>query len=118
MTLEDFLPPGWAIGAVWTVILALLGGANHIAVTRGDWLSFSLVCAIIASCIAYPFYTSGLSNQRIARYGNAGTMLLSYACYAVIACRSIAMAPFMLPLLGWSTYVTMVSFYVAGGGGA
>lgn len=107
---SKYIPPGWAIAVIWTVILALLGFGNFLALSRHDYISFTFICAIMVACIAYPFYTSGLSNNNVALRGNAVTMLISYAASAVIASRSAVIIPCMLPLLVWITYVTVVSF--------
>lgn len=115
MKKSEFIPPGWVIAIVWTFILALLGVVNHLALSSQDYVSFSMVCLIMASCIAYPFYTNGLSNDRVALYGNVSTMFLSYIVYTIVVVRIVKATPLMLPLLGWTTYVTMVSFYEAKG---
>ena len=74
------LPPGWVIGAVWVLLLALLAVAYW-------WLASDAapeprrlapwLLLLIAACLAYPLYTVGLSNETAGFVGNLATIAAS-----------------------------------------
>jgi translocator protein len=104
---SPMLPPGWAIGLIWTFILGLLGFALYLTVQAQDITSSALIVLLILSCIAYPFYTSGLVSGPTSLVGNTSTLIGGFVVALVIALKSPSVLPYMLPILVWASYVNI-----------
>jgi len=106
------LPPGWVVGTVWLVLLTLLAVAywwlasadGSDARRAAPW-----VIALIAFCLAYPFYTVGFSNIAMELIGNVATI----AGAALLARRALrfslfAASPIALVAV-WVSYATFAT---------
>jgi tryptophan-rich sensory protein len=111
---NTLLPPGWAIGAVWVVLLALLAvafwrlasdeaaGAQRLA----PW-----VLLLIAACLAYPFYTVGFSNEVVGFIGNLATSVASaFLAGRVLPASRLAAALVFLPAI-WVSFATFALMF-------
>lgn len=101
------LPPGWVIGVIWVIILGILGYALYLTVGLKDTVSSVLIVLLILACLAYPFYTSGLTMNSSAKLGNILTLIASYIVAIAIARRSPSVLPYMIPILIWGSYVNI-----------
>lgn len=105
-------PPGWLIGAIWTVLLCCMGVAlwrgTRSAAARSARLPQLVLCLIVL-CLAYPFYTSGFQSGRIGLIGNAVTFV--YAAW--IAARAWPVerktALPLIPVLCWLAYASLIT---------
>jgi tryptophan-rich sensory protein len=104
---SNLLPPGWAIGLIWTFIFALLGYL-HYTLTRDSFFSLAslAVVVLILFCLAYPFMTSGLQEKN-AKVLNTTTLIL-VAIVMWIVPHSIQISWPLLPILVWASFVNMV----------
>ena len=95
-------PPGYVIGIVWTVLFALMGAARYHATAK------RMVTALIALCLAYPFYTLGLQDRMIGLAGIAvtGTLAIYIVLYQWQRARRAALL--LLPLVAWLTFAAML----------
>ena len=109
---RPLLPPGWAIGAVWTALLAALATAHWwLAGIAGDdarrashWLA-----ALIAFCIAYPFYTLGFSAPRLVLAGNVATVAFAALLTGRLTPLSPLAAALTAPTVAWAAFATYAS---------
>lgn len=104
------IPPGWAVGMIWTVLLGLMGAARW-AYVRGSgdtgWRSWTPYM-LGALCIAYPFYTSGLQRNDAAFWGTVVTLLVAVLVMFTLR-RAGPRAPWLLvPTAIWGGYVLSV----------
>jgi translocator protein len=101
--ISNLLPPGPIIGAIWVVLLGLLGYAHYVV---GAFTAAGVTIAIaIVYCLAYPFLTAGL-RQDAAPPLNTGAMIMAAACCIMVALSSSTRAlAATLPLLAWAAYV-------------
>jgi tryptophan-rich sensory protein len=108
------LPPGWAIGAVWVVLLALLAVAywrlasDEAPEARrlGPW-----VLLLVAACLAYPLYTAGLSNETAGFIGNLATIVASaFLAGRVWPASRLAAALILLPAI-WVSFATFALLF-------
>jgi len=112
-SVNSLLPPGWVIGAVWVVLLALLAvafwrlasDAAPDARRLAPW-----VLLLVLACLAYPFYTAGLSNEVTGFIGNLATSVASafLAGRALPASRLAAVLIFLPAIwVSFATYALM-----------
>lgn len=104
---SPLLPPGWMIGVIWVIILGILGYALYLTVGLKDTVSSVLIVLLILACLAYPFYTSGLTMNSSAKLGNILTLIASYIVAISVARRSPSVFPYMIPILIWGSYVNV-----------
>ena len=106
-------PPGWVVGAVWTVLFAALGATYGVAVRRNDLAGRQLVVALLLLCAAYPAYTIGLRDAGIGLAGNIITALAALAVGARTARYGTSgAAPFAV--VAWLTYATATLLHAPG----
>ncbi len=100
-------PPGYVIGIVWTVLFALMGAARHHS-TAGR-----MITALIALCLAYPFYTLGLQDRLAGLMGIAvtGTFAIYIALYEWKRARLASLL--LIPLIAWLTFAALLILCVA-----
>ena len=97
-----WLPPGPVIGAVWLVILGLLGNAMWLS--RDRPIAFWSLAATAAWCLAYPLIT-GLRKSALA---DVASLIVSFSAATVVAGQQPSAMPFVAPLLVWVSYVNVV----------
>lgn len=100
------LPPGWAVGLIWTAIFACLGGAWY-AVGVVSLAAAVILCAL-AFCLAYPFLTQGLrQDTRRTRVLNVVTLIVAALVAAAVGAARPAALALVAPLLAWASYVNI-----------
>jgi tryptophan-rich sensory protein len=110
---SPLLPPGWVIGSVWVVLLALLAVAWWLLANAGVAGARRLspwVLALIAGCLAYPFYTLGFSNQTNALIGNLATIAGGAFLAGRVMPASRSAAGLILLTVLWVSYATFATF--------
>ena len=105
--------PGWLIGAVWTGLFALFGAAHGLLRALGP--RTRTACHRLrwfgAFCLAYPFYTLGLSNQIIGLAGNAVTAIAALAVIRAALRESRLAGALITPVLPWLGFASWLSVY-------
>ncbi|MEK7343493.1 MAG: tryptophan-rich sensory protein [Pseudomonadota bacterium] len=104
------LPPDWAIGTIWVVLLALMGLARWVYLRRsGDSGARSWApMALAAFCLAFPFYTGGLLMGPAAFWGTVATVALTLATIFLLNARDRRSPWLFVPTACWGGYVTCV----------
>lgn len=106
---NSLLPPGWVIGSVWVLLLALLAvafwrlasDAASDARRPAPW-----VLLLIGACLAYPFYTAGFSNDVAVFIGNLATIAASaFLAGRILPASRLAAALVFLPAI-WVSFAT------------
>ena len=104
---NPLLPPGYAIGAIWTAIFALLGYALYLARdNQPPSLASCSIVAIILWSLAYPFLTNGLKQKR-GRILNTATLILAMILAIIVINQKPMAFPLIVPLLIWASYVNI-----------
>lgn len=75
----SFAPSGAFIGTVWVVLFALMGVARWLLNAFGDAAKSvkNWILILLIFCFIYPFYTLGLSSEKIGLIGNLATIGLT-----------------------------------------
>lgn len=102
---SKLLPPGWAIGAIWVVLLGFLGFAHFKAHAVDPKVSAWLIVLLVLACLAYPFY----KNQTASAIGDTATTFGAYVVAIALALRAPVALPYIVPLLVWGSYVVMTT---------
>src|SRR3990167_4336593 len=104
-TNNRFLPPGWLIGVIWVIVLGFLGYALYLTTKARDNVSSVFIVILMLICLAYPFYTRGLTTGTAAKVGDVATLVIGFAVTVVVALRTPQAVPYLIPLLVWASYV-------------
>ena len=103
---NSYLPPGYIIAIVWTILLAMLGYVHYLTFPQPvHWL----IVATIAYCISYPVLTSGFNVAMNALNFIALVMSISVSVATLTVARKPAFL-FTIPLLAWASYVNVTGY--------
>jgi tryptophan-rich sensory protein len=99
---NKLLPPGWAVGLIWTVLFALLGYLHYTTSKRYGYMSIESVAILllVIFCLAYPFLTK--LQEKNGRLLNVVTLVL-----VSVVMWLVPKAWALLPLLIWASYVNI-----------
>lgn len=102
-----FAPPGWAIGAVWVGLFALLATARwtlHARPDRRGW-----VTGLLLLCLAFPVYAQAPGSRWAAFAGSAGTGLVALVVVGRAAGASPRAAGLVAPTAVWCGFATLLT---------
>jgi hypothetical protein len=100
------LPPGWAIGLIWTGVLAALGGVW--ALVGPISLVGVVVVGAICFCLTYPFATGGLAqDSQRARVLNVTTLIVAAITAGAVGAHGKLALLLVAPFLTWASYVNL-----------
>jgi tryptophan-rich sensory protein len=109
---NPWIPPGPIVGLVWLVLLGLLGYV-HFKLYKKAGNEFSEACLTIVVfvlyCLAYPLLTSLSPNPMVGVFLNI--VALGFALFVTLRvfAEDSTLLPYMIPLLGWTSYVNIVT---------
>jgi tryptophan-rich sensory protein len=109
----DFAPRGGTIGLIWVVLFACMGAARRLVAGSSSprsSLHAKLIVILIASCLAYPFYTHFIHGHLTELIGNA----VSFTIATFAAIRSWGDSRIAALLIGlvaaWIVFATVLVF--------
>ena len=103
---RDYLPPGYIIGIIWTIIFALLGYVHYLLYAlknKPNYGSTAVVFFILYS-LAYPVINSSINNLL--------SLILSFVLSLIVMMYSRHIFLFMIPLLVWVSFVNLAVYDV------
>lgn len=98
------IPPGYIVGAIWTLLFGLLG-YTHYLLPDGSNASWSIVGFIVFSLL-YPLFT-GLEVRRGLSW-NLAALVFAFVVAILVAMESPKLLYYVMPLLAWVIYVNAV----------
>lgn len=123
-TMEDidirYLPPGYIIGVVWIIMLALMGYVLYLlslkfkseSLRNSLYVNFNyqifLILFLIIFCVMYPYLTS-LFNERFMKNYNYLTIFVVLYIFFEINKISFDISKYLIPLILWVGYVSLVT---------
>lgn len=106
----SFAPPGAVIGAVWVGLFAMMGAARWALNSSGEraenvkrW-----ICILLLFCVAYPFYTLGLTSELLGFFGNLATIALTVFVVARAWRFSRTASILLMPIVVWVSFATVI----------
>jgi len=108
---NKYLPQGYIIGIIWTIILGLLGYVCYLTPYKGI-LSRVIVFTIVY-CLLYPILTSKLDNSESIKYNLIG-LLLAFILFILIILKykqKNMIFIYVLPLLFWNIYICIITIF-------
>lgn len=98
------LPPGYIIGAIWIIILGLLGFLHYLLRRTQHLIAAWAVVLFIVFCLLYPFITSGLKMSSLSKVLNLVTLIFAFVVAVMVPKTYIY---YMAPLIIWASYVNV-----------
>jgi tryptophan-rich sensory protein len=103
---SKYLPSGYIVGTIWTLLFGLLGYILYRLHNYTSVASISIYIFVLFS-VLYPFITK-LSPGSLSDMFNKIAFLLAYmVCYLVYS-ENPGLTKYLLPLFCWITYVNLV----------
>lgn len=115
-----YLPPGYIIGVVWIIMLALMGYVLYLlslkfkseSLRNSLYVNFNyqifLILFLIIFCVMYPYLTS-LFNERFMKNYNYLTIFVVLYIFYEINKISFDISKYLIPLILWVGYVSLVT---------
>jgi len=106
-----YLPQGYIIGIIWTIILGLLGYVHYLTYEK-SFLS-RIIVFIIIYCLLYPLLTSKLNNGESIKYNLLG-LLLAFILFILIILKydqKNMIFIYVLPFLFWNIYICIITIF-------
>ena len=104
---SKYLPPGYIVGTIWTLLFGLLGYILYRLQNYTSVASISIYIFILFS-VLYPFITK-LSPSSLSDMFNKFALVLAYmVCYLVYS-ENHGLTIYLLPLFFWMVYVNIVA---------
>jgi tryptophan-rich sensory protein len=112
-TNNSYLPPGYVIGIVWTILLGLMGYVYALLEKKSSknksyGLQKLAIIFLILFCLCYPIFTRNTS-LRFSKNYNYATLLVVCIVYGIIYQVSFQIAYYLIPLLCWVFYVNLIT---------
>ena len=112
-TSNSYLPPGYVIGIVWTILLGLMGYVYALlekqsTKNKSYGLQKIAIIFLILFCLGYPIFTRNTS-LRFSKNYNYATLFVVCIVYAIINQASSQIAYYLIPLLCWVFYVNLIT---------
>ena len=107
----SWAPPGWAIGAIWTLLFVLYAVAHWLLRQRGDSgrRAARWVLAIVLWDLAYPFLTLGF-DLVLGAWLNVVTLVLTILLLWRVWRDFRRAFGWLLPSLAWVSFATVLTF--------
>jgi tryptophan-rich sensory protein len=101
--------PGYIIGIIWIVLLAILGYVNYLLYIIDNKINFGVLFNIILSLflISYPILNSLSKNSYILLY-NIIALILSFTFTLIVILYSKYKFIYLIPLLIWLSYINII----------
>jgi tryptophan-rich sensory protein len=106
-----YLPPGYVIGIIWTVILACLGYVHYLLYSlkqKSNLGSVSIVLFILLS-LSYPVINA--MNVKYGYFLNLISLILAYIVGLIVLMYSKDIFVYMIPLLVWISVVNLIVLF-------
>jgi len=106
-----YLPQGYIIGIIWTIILGLLGYLHYLTYEKS--ILSRIIVFIIIYCLLYPLLTYKLDNSESIKYNLLG-LLLAFILFILIILKykqKNIIYIYVLPLLFWNIYICIITIF-------
>jgi tryptophan-rich sensory protein len=106
----DWTPPGWVIGAVWTVLYAAIACASAIVWTRTPFPAYAAVLAVNLGLNAY--WCRLFFSERRPGAALVEILVLEVTCVALVVLasrRSSVAAGLLAPYAAWVAFASFLN---------
>jgi tryptophan-rich sensory protein len=108
----SFAPPGWIVGAVWTLWFICMAVARWLVIkseSNHGRKARILIDILIISCLLYPFYSLAIGSVIGGLVGNVLTVILtSFVFYRVYDVSKVA-AFLIFPIIPWVIFASIIT---------
>ena len=104
------LPSSWMIGLIWTILIGFMAYTQWLLIKKTrDRSLLSIVPILFLSCVLYPLYSQGFTNDFNQLIGNLFT--ITFAAFITGRIRSITKlgSNLMLMVTLWSLFATFAT---------
>ncbi len=108
----SFTPPGWVVGAAWTLWFIGLAVARwsvaRLHSKKGSTVR-SCIDVLIVSCLLYPLYSLAIGSVVGGLIGNVFTVLLATFVFFKAYPVSKKASWFLFPIIPWVLFATVIT---------
>jgi drug/metabolite transporter (DMT)-like permease len=104
---SKYIPPGYIVGTIWTLLFGLLGYIIYRLQNYTSVASISIYIFILFS-VLYPFITKLSPGSLSDMFNKIAFLLACSVCYLVYS-ENHGLTIYLLPLFFWMVYVNIVA---------
>jgi len=109
---EKYLPPGYIIGIIWTIIFGLLGYVHYKLYKLNNRMNYgsASIVLFIGFSLLYPII-NGIYEEKHGYFMNLVSLILSFIVGSVVLSYSRNLFLYLIPLLIWVSFVNLIVLY-------
>jgi len=108
---KKYLPPGYIIGIIWTIIFGLLGYVHYGLFRLKNRINYGSMAILffIGFSLLYPLVNA--INEKHGNFMNLVSLILSFMVGAIVLTYSTRLFLFLIPLFVWVSFVNLIVLY-------
>ena len=108
---SKYLPPGYIIGLVWTIIFASLGYVHYKLYKLNNRINFGSMSIVFFICFSLTYPVVNAINEKHGYFMNLVSLILSFIVGFIVLKYSYHLFLYLIPLLAWVSYVNLIVLY-------
>jgi tryptophan-rich sensory protein len=108
---NKYLPPGFIIGVIWTIIFALLGYVHYRLYKLDNRINFGSMSIVVFICFSLFYPVVNAINEKHGYFMNLISLILSFVLGVVVLDYSRNVFLYLIPLLTWVSFVNLIVLY-------
>jgi tryptophan-rich sensory protein len=102
---RKYLPPGYVIGLIWTILFAILGYVHYKLYTLNNKANYGSMSIVFFICFSLVYPVVSAINENLM---NLISLILSFVVSLIVMMYSKNIFMYMIPLLVWVSFVNLV----------
>jgi tryptophan-rich sensory protein len=108
---QKYIPPGYIIGTIWTIIFALLGYVHYRLYTLHNTINYGSVSIVLFILVSLVYPLINAMNEKYGYFLNLISLILSFTVSLIVMMYSKHIFLYLIPLLLWVSFVNLVILY-------
>ena len=113
---QKYLPPGYVIGLIWTILFATLGYVHYRLYTLKNKANYGSLAIVFFICFSLFYPVANAIHENYAYFMNLISLILSFVVSLVVLMYSKNIFWYLIPLLIWVSFVNLVMLHNIIGG--
>jgi len=105
---QKYLPPGYIIGLIWTILFATLGYVHYKLYTLKNKANYGSMSIVFFICFSLFYPVVVTINENYANLMNLISLILSFVVSIVVLMYSKNIFWYLIPLLVWVSFVNLL----------
>jgi len=108
---QKYLPPGYIIGLIWTILFATLGYVHYKLYSLKNKANYGSMSIVFFICFSLFYPVVHAIDENYANFMNLISLILSFVVSLVVLMYSKKIFWYLIPLLVWVSFVNIVMLH-------